>query len=49
MPALVSEHEEDKEEKQVKPYRQRNEDRVGEASSWERRGEIRARTLRGIY
>jgi hypothetical protein len=42
----MSEHKEDREEKQVKPYRQRNEDRVGEASSWEGGGEIRARTLR---
>lgn len=47
MPALVGEHKEDK-EKEVKPYRQWNEDRVGEARSWERGGEIRARTLRGM-
>jgi hypothetical protein len=48
MSALVSEHKEDREEKQVKPYRQRDEDRVGEARSWERGGEIRARALRGM-
>jgi hypothetical protein len=45
MPALVSEHKEGREEKQVEPHRQRNEDRIGEARSWEWGGEIRARTL----
>jgi hypothetical protein len=48
MSALLSEHKEDREEKYVKPYRQRDEDCVSEARSWERGGEIRARTLRGM-
>jgi len=42
-PALVSEHKEGREEEQVDPYWQRNEDCVGEARSWERGGKIRAR------
>jgi hypothetical protein len=45
MPALASEHKEQKKQKQVEPYRQWNEDCVGEAGSWKRGGEVRARTL----
>ena len=45
MPVLASEQKEDREEKQIEPYRQRNEDRIGEARSWEWGGEIRARAL----
>jgi hypothetical protein len=44
----MSENKEDGEEKQIKPYRQRNEDRVGEARSFEGGGEVRARTLKGM-
>jgi hypothetical protein len=45
---MVSEHEEDKEEKQVKPYRQRNENCVGKACCWEKGGEIRGRLLHSM-
>lgn len=41
----MSKYKEGREEKQIEPRGQRNEDRVGEARSWERGGEIRARTL----
>ncbi len=45
IPVLVSEHKEGREEKQVEPHGQGNEDGVGEARSRKRGGKVRAGTL----